>query len=74
MDEQAKDFYEDIVNTIRRFLKDGAVIRATDPNGKVLEPHDGGGSGDFFGGITISYPGSEKCPNCGEVDYERNRL
>jgi hypothetical protein len=37
---------------IRRWLKEGATLKATDPEQPVLETVDG----VFYGGMTITYP------------------
>lgn len=42
----------DILKQIRKWLKCGATIKATDPNGKVLEKV----GKDWIGGMTITYP------------------
>jgi len=38
---------------IRRHLKAGATIKASDPNGRVLEPIS---ETEIYGGMTIEYP------------------
>jgi len=42
-----------MLNEIRRWLKEGATIKATDPSGKVLEWQK---DGAIYGGLTITAP------------------
>jgi hypothetical protein len=48
---------EFVIDTVRRWLKEGATIRATDPAGQVLEMVDG----NHYGGLTVVY-GQEPAP------------